>query len=172
MTAWKMRAGNHRRNPPPSQYSLSGPADKRIPWQTLCIWRVRLSTSWLAHHGRNTENKTQSAPPFAPVNNHLKKRHGDETCSLSDGRKTPWIELVRRGLTRNMWDRLMESRQAMLTVDMLRAALPAQGKPALMDETIRDPQVVFEDAEQVSFEEWWQLMLSNGRPVKRLQNPQ
>lgn len=58
----------------------------------------------------------------------------------------------------------MEVWQAMITVDVLRIAMRDEGQSYLAENDMADARVVFEDDEDLPFEEWWQLVFRNGAP--------
>ena len=95
---------------------------------------------------------------------------GDTSCfrdSPQDNGK--WILLVRREDNRNIFHKLMEVWQAMVTFDMVRMAInPSTGKPYMSAEDVMDARVVFEDNRTEGFEDWWDIVIDNGqKPLRK-----
>ncbi|KAH8749002.1 hypothetical protein F5883DRAFT_508988 [Diaporthe sp. PMI_573] len=88
-------------------------------------------------------------------------------CNTSEGGRN-LIVLVKRGRTRNLWDSFMEVWQAMISVDILRIAGGGAGRPYITDHDLSRARIVFEDDDELPFEEWWQLVLRNGLPTSKL----
>jgi EGF domain-specific O-GlcNAc transferase len=78
-----------------------------------------------------------------------------------------WILLVKREGNRNIWHKLMELWQSMITLDILQMAVdPSTQKPYLSATAAREVQVVFEDDQIQTVDEWWGIV-SNKPPLRK-----
>lgn len=78
-----------------------------------------------------------------------------------------WTLLVKREGNQNIWHKLMELWQSMITLDIWQIAIdPSTQKPYLSATAAREVQVVFEDDEDQILDEWWG-MLSSKQPLRK-----
>lgn len=90
----------------------------------------------------------------------------DNNCSKTVDDQS-WILLARREQNRNIWHKLMEPWQAMLTMDALQMAInPETGKPWLGETDASSVQVVFEDDREEIYDDWWKMVTGNP-PIRR-----
>ena len=79
-----------------------------------------------------------------------------------DNNNGGWVLLARREGNTNIWHKLMEIWQAMLTVDALQIARdPTTGKPWLSREEAAAVTVVFEDDREEPLDPWWKMATGN-----------
>ncbi|KAK3353147.1 hypothetical protein B0T25DRAFT_203085 [Lasiosphaeria hispida] len=90
----------------------------------------------------------------------------DPSCTASSNTSS-WTLLVRREYTGNIWHKLMELWQAMLTLDALRLAInPSTNAPWLSaPDLTANLQIVLEDDRPEQLDPWWSLL--NARPPLR-----
>jgi EGF domain-specific O-GlcNAc transferase len=90
-------------------------------------------------------------------------------CS-KDSNNGEWLFVIKREDTPNIWHKLMNIWQAMITLDAVQIARdPATGKPWMSKEDVANMQIVFDDdhpAEEI--DDWYRML--NGKPPIRIKD--
>jgi len=94
----------------------------------------------------------------------------DENPLLCDAKNNDhrWILMVKREGNGNVWHKLMEMWQSMITLDVLQIAIdPATQRPYLPPEELPNVQIMFEDDEDQVVDEWWPMLTGGTAPVRK-----
>jgi hypothetical protein len=79
-----------------------------------------------------------------------------------------WLFVIKREDTPNIWHRLMDIWQAMITLDAMQVAInPATGAPWMTKDDVKSMQVVFDDDwPEEPLDDWWRML--NGKQPQRI----
>jgi hypothetical protein len=76
--------------------------------------------------------------------------------------------MVKRQGNGNVWHKLMEMWQSMITLDVLQIAInPATQRPYLPPEELPNVQIMFGDDEDQVVDEWWPMLTGGTAPVRK-----
>ena len=79
-----------------------------------------------------------------------------------------WTLMAKREGNGNIWHKLMELWQAMITLDALQMAIdPATQKPYLSSAELSNVQIMYEDDEDQVYDSWWPMLTPGSQPVRK-----